>query len=214
MSKKEFVYPALIEEIEEKVRLLHFNPPISEVRESRLSAKETFSLFWIYHVKPVINITKELTLKYAADPYTMWLSAILHDIARLYDKEPHDKVGAEMAYDFLRDNKVSAFYAHKVQSTILTHSCKKYPAITLEQRVLATADAMAHFQRPFYLWYCSVSHEPFEKLLEWYLKKIQHDIDVKISFPDEKKQVLEEYKMLMNWCSWVYDPRAVYPKNP
>ena len=185
---------------EEKVRQIHLNPPIPNLRESTLSAKDTLTMFWDFHIKPVIEIVKNMACKYSADFNALWLAAIFHDIARVHDKQPHDKVGAEMAYDFLRDNGASAFIASPVQAIILTHSCKKYKPESLEQKVLATADAVAHFQYPFYLWYHSISPEPFEKLLEWNLKKINHDFHRKIFFAEERESVRAEYKILKRWC--------------
>lgn len=186
---------------EEKVRQIHLNPPIPKLRESTLSAKDTLTMFWDFHVKPVVEIVKIMACKYGADYNSLWLAAILHDIARAHDKEPHDEVGAEMAYDFLRDNGLSAYHASPVQAIILTHSCKKHKPESLEQKVLATADAVAHFQHPFYLWYHTISPEPFEKLLAWNLKKIERDFRRKIFFKEERELVRGQYETMKQWCT-------------
>jgi HD domain len=186
---------------EEKVRLIHLNPPSANLRESMLPAKDTLTMFWDFHVKPVIEIVKNMAGKYGACYNALWLAAILHDIARVYDKQPHDKIGSEMAYDFLRDSGFSAHIAHFVQAIILTHSCKKYRPDSPEQKILATADATAHFKHPFYLWYHTISPEPFEKLLEWNLRKINHDFHHKILFDEERESVRAEYEILKKWCT-------------
>lgn len=187
--------------IEDKVRLLHYNPSLQTIGESRLPAKETLTMFWNFHVDPVVDIVKRLAGKYGANYWLLWLAAILHDIARVHDQQPHDKIGSEMAYDFLRDNGISAYHASEAQKTILTHSCKKYKPKSLEQKILATADALAHFQHPFYLWYHSISPEPFEKLLEGNLRKINHDFHEKIFFDEERESVRAEYEIMKKWCT-------------
>lgn len=187
--------------LEEKVRQIHFNPPIPKLQESMLSAKDTLIMFWDFHVKPVVEIVKNMACKYSGDFDAVWLAAILHDIARAHDKQPHDKIGSEMAYDFLRDNRFSARISSSVRAIIITHSCKKYKPESLEQKILATADALAHFQHPFYLWYHTISPEPFEKLLVWNLKKINHDFHEKIFFDEERESVRAEYEIMKKWCT-------------
>jgi putative nucleotidyltransferase with HDIG domain len=187
--------------IEGKVKQIHYDPPYPVIGESRLDAKETLTMFWDFHVKPVIEITKKLAPKYKADFIACWLAAILHDIARVYDRQSHDTVGAQMAFDFLRQNGISADDAFSVQTVMVTHSCKKAKPFQLEQKILATADALAHFQHPFYLWYHSISPEPFEKLLEGNLRKINHDFHEKIFFEEERESVRAEYEIMKKWCT-------------
>jgi len=62
---------------------------------------ETLNLFWFLHQKPVINYFKELAKKYNANLEAVWLSAILHNLVRLNDLEPHDEIGLERDYNLL-----------------------------------------------------------------------------------------------------------------
>lgn len=55
--------------------------------------------FWDIHISQVILLAKKLAKKYKADLKVVWLSAILHDLARLNNKEPHDVLGAKTAYN-------------------------------------------------------------------------------------------------------------------
>ncbi len=45
--------------------------------------------------------SKELAKKYSANLEVVWLSAILHDLAKLDNLEPHDEISAERAYNIL-----------------------------------------------------------------------------------------------------------------
>jgi len=163
------------------------------------STKEMFGDFWFIHVKPTIDHSKALAKKYKANTETVWLSAILHDIARLDDKEPHDEIGSEKAHRMLLGEGFSEEIAEKVRNTILTHSCKKHKPKTLEQKILATADALVHFKTPFYLWFSYISNKSFTDNLESGLRKIKKDYNDKIFFKEEKKLIKKEYKILKNW---------------
>lgn len=186
-----------ITKIEEEVRQLHINPVQTSHSFSRLDAQTTFSDFWTFHVKPVIEISKRLAEKYnSAMPNVVWLAAILHDIARLTDQEPHDEIGAEKARVFLEER---GFWGNDVESIILTHRCKKHVPQTLEQKIIATADAMAHFQQPFYLWYSYMSNKSFSQQLRTMLPKLERDYHTKIFFNKEREAVRNQYEVLKSW---------------
>lgn len=190
-----------IEKIEEEVKNLHLNPVQDRHSVSDKKTKEVFSLFWFLHLKPVIDYSKKLAKKYNADMEVVWLSAILHDLARLDDIEPHDEISAERAYNMLLEKGFNKGIAEDVKSTILTHRCRKYTPKTLEQKILATADAVSHFKTPFYLWFSNISNKPFKKQLESDLDKIEKDYHKKIFFENERKLVKKEYEVLKEWCS-------------
>lgn len=187
--------------LQRKVRDLHYNPPINHHSESRISAQETLSQFWEVHILPVIEISKRLALKYGANLPIVWLASVIHDIARVYDLDPHDLRGAKIGYQLVLAEGFERSIARDTAATALPHSCKKWMPKTPEQKILATADALAHFQHPFYLWYHSISPEPFEKLLEWNLRKINHDFHEKIFFKEERESVRAEYEIMKKWCT-------------
>jgi HD superfamily phosphodiesterase len=137
--------------------------------------------------------------KYHANFEVLWLSAILHDIVRIEDVEPHDELGAKKAKLILSEKGFDKKTIDLVCDTILTHSCKKFPPKTLEQKILATADAVAHFTAPFYLWAFKYFAKPFPETTAYALKKIENDYQNKIFFEDEKKLVEKQYLVLKNW---------------
>jgi len=191
-----------IEKIEEKIKNFHLNPIQKNHSMTDKSTKEMYSSFWFLHVKPVIDYSKELAKKYNANIEVVWLSATLHDLVRLDDLEPHDEIGAERAYHMLLEEGFSKEIAEKVKNTILTHRCNKYKPQTLEQKVLATADAVSHFKTPFYLWFSSISAKPFKEQLEDSLQKIERDYNEKIFFEEERESVKKEYEVLKRWLKY------------
>lgn len=188
-----------IQQIEEEIKKLHYNPQIAKHSFSDADTKEFYYSFWDIHVKPVIEYSKQMAEKYKADFEAVWLAAILHDVARLTEEEPHDEIGSEKAYSLLLEKGFNKDLAEKVKNIVLTHRCKKYPPETLEQKIVASADAMAHFLTPFYCWIGKYSSKNFAELLKGNLRKMERDYNQKIFFEDEKKMVEEQYKMLKNW---------------
>lgn len=191
-----------IEKLEEKVKDLHLHPKQNKHSVTKKDMVETFSIFWFLHLKPVIDYSKELAKKYKANLEIVWLSAILHDLARLDDLEPHDEISSERAYDMLLKEGFSKEIAEEVKNTILTHRCREHKPQTLEQKILATADAMSHFKPPFYLWFSAISTKPFKEQLESSLKKIERDYNEKIFFEEERELVKKEYEVLKKWFKY------------
>jgi len=191
-----------IEQLEEEIKTSHYNPQVARYSFSELETKEFFNTFWDIHIKPVIEYSKQMAEKYNADIDAVWLGAILHDIARLTDEEPHDEIGSKIAYEMLIEKSFDKELAEKVRGIILTHRCRKYPPETIEQKIVASADAMAHFIPPFYLWFAKYTSKPLSEMLESNLKKIERDYNEKIFFEDEKKMVEKEYNTMKNWLSY------------
>jgi len=178
-----------IKKIEEEIRLLHLD-----------NAKELNQYFWSYHIKPVVEIAKRMAKKYDADTDTVWLAAILHDIAKLdNDPEPHDEKGAKKAFDMLVERGFKKDLAQKVSDVILTHRCRKFVPESLEQKILASADSISHFEAPFHFWFFRLTDKELNKTLKDSVKKNERDFNEKIFFEEEKEAVRKEYEVLKNW---------------
>ena len=191
-----------IQKLEEEVKVLHFHPKRKSHSMSKKDMAETYRLFWTLHLKPVIDDAKKLAKKYKANLEVVWLSAIFHDLARLDDLEPHDEISSDRAYHILLKNGFSEEIAAEVRKTILTHRCKQYKPKTLEQKILATADAVNHFKTPFYLWFSWISTRSFKEQLESGLKKLERDYYKKIFFKEERGLVKQEYEILKSWFKY------------
>lgn len=188
--------------LEEKIKELYLHPknPQVKLKINQRSKGEVLSAFWRVHVKSVIEISKRLAKKYKVDLEVVWLSAILHDIGQLQALEPHEVIGSERAYEILLREGFSQSIAKSVRATILTHRCNKYRPKTLEQKILATADAMSHFTTPHYIWMSFVSAKPLNELLNNLAGKIKRDYENKIFFDNERKKIKKEYEVLQAWC--------------
>lgn len=191
-----------IEKLEEEIKNLHYNPRIAKHSFSDSDTKEFYNCFWDIHVKPVIEYSKQMAKKYNADLEIVWLGALLHDIARLDDAEPHDEIGSEKAFGILIEKGFSEETAEKTKNVVLRHRCQNYPPETLEQKIVASADAIAHFLPPFYIWVGKYSNKKFYDLIEHDLKKVERDYKNKIFFDDEKKIVEEQYNVLKKWFNF------------
>lgn len=191
-----------IERIERQIRKLHYNPEKSKLGFSDKEAKKFTGLFWDIHVKPVIEYCMNMADKYKADKEVVWLAAILHDIARLDEMEPHDEVGSHKAMRILKSEGFPKDVIKQVGEAILTHRCKRHLPESLEQKVLASADAMAHFIPPFYLWIAKYSNKTFTEDMAKNLAKLERDYGQKIFFKEEKAMVNEHYRVLKDWFNF------------
>lgn len=191
-----------IEKLEEEIKNLHYNPTISKHSFSEADTKEFSNCFWDIHVKPVVEYSKQMATKYSADLEVVWLGALLHDIARLEDAEPHDEIGSEKAFKILIENGFNQDIAEKVKNVVLKHRCRKYPPEALEEKIVASADAMAHFLPPFYFWIGKYSSNNFSEIVGKNNKKIERDYNEKIFFDDEKKMVEKQYLILKDWFNF------------
>jgi putative nucleotidyltransferase with HDIG domain len=188
-----------ISQLEDEIRNLHYNPKQTKHSFSEADTSEFFNTFWDIHVKPVIVYSKQMAEKYKAEIEVVWLGALLHDIARLDDTEPHDEIGSEKAYALLLEKGFDQELAEKVKNVVLKHRCKKYAPESLEEKIVASADAMAHFLPPFYLWIAKYNNKTFAEITEGNLNKIGRDYNEKIFFEDEKKMIEPQYKILKEW---------------
>lgn len=159
---------------------------------------------WLYvnHVLWVAAKSRELAEKYGADADLAEAAALLHDIADATmprKSENHEAESLRIARDLLHelgyDDKHIALI---VDDADKLHSCHEgnKPA-SVEGLVLATADAMAHFQTGFYafaVW--KMGKRDLDDIRAWVLAKLERDFNDKISFDDEHEEVRAAYETL------------------
>ena len=113
---------------------------------------------WLYqhHVFVVANYADQLAKQYGADRELVIAASILHDIADAVMSRFHENHAVEslaMARALLQESRFSnkeIFII--VDDAIAKHSCHDGDQpISLEGKVLATADAMAHLTTDFYI---------------------------------------------------------------
>lgn len=154
---------------------------------------------WQWHILPVIQLSKQMAQTYQADLAVVWLGALLHDIAKLDDIEPHDQIGAERASQILLERGFDQDMVNRVSQVVLTHRCRSHPPLTLEDKIVASADAMSHFVAPFYIWWAYYTDQDLSQLMEQNFKKIERDFTEKIFFDEQRESVRKQYEVLKGW---------------
>lgn len=153
-----------------------------------------------YHIIPVVNISKEMAKKKNADIQVVVIAAYLHDVTKILgDRKTHHISGAQYARKFLEKYKISNEKINLIEECIKNHrGSTDYERKTLEEKIVATADAVSHFQHPltlFYAWYgrrqCSIDDGA-----DGIKNKLQRSWN-KIEFEYVKKELKEKYNYLM-----------------
>ncbi|KKU53418.1 MAG: hypothetical protein UX75_C0039G0005 [Candidatus Moranbacteria bacterium GW2011_GWE2_47_10] len=175
-------------EIEKYVRNIFVESP--QVTDQK--RKKILKNFWENHTKEVIDLSLELAKKYGADREVVHLGALFHDFSLAYDREPHDEVSSHLAYEYLIVNWFNQTVAEKVRDIILKHRCKKFIPETLEEKIVSTADAIAHFIPAFYKGAAEVAREDYAEMIRENIEKLEDEYERKVFFEDEKK-ILKKY---------------------
>jgi len=105
---------------------------------------------WTYHILSVVEYAKLLAKKLDADEEIVEISALLHDYAGIKDRDKyanHHVVGAEEAERILKQFNYPEEKIEKIKYYIYAHRGSKSVKRTIEAECVASADAMAHFDR-------------------------------------------------------------------
>jgi putative nucleotidyltransferase with HDIG domain len=159
---------------------------------------------WLYenHVFWVADKAVEIAESHNVNPEYARAAAMLHDIAdavisrRLEDHEPKS---LEIARDLLKKaDFTDAEIVLIVDDAIRYHSCRGDEKPTSQEGlVLATADAMAHFQTEFFLHaFADAGLNDYAQRKEWAREKIEKDFHKKIFFESERESVRPQYETL------------------
>ncbi|MFA6533587.1 MAG: HD domain-containing protein [Patescibacteria group bacterium] len=157
--------------------------------------------FWFYevHLLGVEKFAKLLLKKLPkADKEIVMLGVWLHDLQRVRGiKGDHSKMGAVEAEKVMRNFQYSGGAIKQVQEIILTHQCDaKLIPKTLEGKILASADAMAHYHNDFYLTLAINGKRDLVDFKKWALEKLDRDYHKKIFFPFARKLIEKRHKVL------------------
>jgi len=146
---------------------------IEKVRKNfyRLCKGKNFS--WVPHVESTVKYALQLAKQFGADEEVVEISAWLHDIRKMRGSgEKHHVYGAKDAAKLLREIGYNPDVIEKVRRCILTHSTdKKYPPKSLEEKILASADALSHFDSFPSMVESAYRHAEPDGVNEWLLEK-------------------------------------------
>jgi uncharacterized protein len=153
-----------------------------------------------YHIRVVVRNALKLAKIYKADEEIIELACWLHDIARARGLEPgeentHHVSGAKKAEEILRNLDYSEDKIKKITRCILTHRGTKndYFPETIEEKIVANADAMAHFESFLNLFSEFVSPDNFEEGVRLVKEKLERDWNKKLTLSEAKMMVKPKY---------------------
>lgn len=159
---------------------------------------------WKNHVPFVAHKAEELATTYGANTDWAVAGAWLHDFGDAFVyrfDEKHEALSEDKAREVLTDAGYSLEESSEViENIIAPHSCKEgfFPQ-TLEGKVLATADALAHLSTDFYVqftWLHIPEGKTYEEFLIWVEEKLDRDFNSKIFFDEVKEQIRPRYEAL------------------
>ncbi len=165
---------------------------VRELYETRLPSRDGWA-DWLYvnHVVIVLEKAKELSGRFNIDNDLAPSAAVLHDIADAvmsrFDVQHEDK-SLEIATKLLSESSFSEQEIQIIVEDILkNHSCRNgnLPR-TVEGKLMATADAVAHLATDFYT-HVREEHlkvKSLEEIQPWVKEKIDRDFHIKIFWPE------------------------------
>jgi len=152
------------------------------------------------HIKLVVKYSKTLAQKLGADEEICELSAWLHDYAAILNKdwiEDHHLHGSKLAGKVLQEFGYPKDKIKKVKHCIFTHrASKKIPRHSLEAKIVASADAMAHFDLVYGLFYLVYRKKKLglETGRKWILAKLERSF--KKLIPEAKELIKPKYQAI------------------
>lgn len=153
---------------------------------------------WKYHLVPVLNYSKKLAVLLGADEEIVELAALLHDIGRIrIGDEDHDVTGAEEAEKILKQFNCPAEKIEAIKHCVRSHRSRTdvLPQ-TLAAKIIANADAMAHFDILPVFFYWRSKKMSFEDTLKWVEDKMERNWNKKITLPEARAMIEEKYRAI------------------
>jgi putative nucleotidyltransferase with HDIG domain len=154
-----------------------------------------------YHINPVVEIAHRMAIDLNADTQIVVIAAYLHDITKMFgERKNHHLIGAEYAGNFLTNYDINDEIIEKIKNCIKKHrGSSEFTRNTIEEKIVATADAVAHIEHPltlFYAWYgqrqCQINEGA-----DGIINKLQRSWN-KIEFEYVKDELKEKYQNLIN----------------
>ena len=180
---------------------------VAEIVEQLYSqASQDFGQWmWKNHVPVVAHKTAELAERFGAEADIAVAGAWLHDFGDVFvhrHAEDHDDISEREAQKVLQQAGYSEEEIAAVMNDVIgPHSCRdgNLPQ-TLEGKVMATADALAHLTTNFYVqfaWKHLPENKDYDQFIDWVTEKLQRDFNDKIFFDEVKDEVRYRYEALV-----------------
>lgn len=162
---------------------------------------------WLYenHIFIVADNAVRLAKRFGGRQDLARAAALLHDLADAKMSrfsEGHDEATLDIAREVMQK---AGFSKQEIEicvdDAVRYHSCHDgHAPSSVEGKVMATADALAHLQTDFYVYalWALGRDKPLEKAKTWALKKIDRDFNNKILFDEIKGECRPDYEHLVN----------------
>jgi uncharacterized protein len=163
-----------------------------------LVKKQAEELDWKYHIPLVKAYALKLAEQLKADKEVVEIAALLHDIGRQrFGPENHEVTGAKETVKVLQELGYDDRLIEKVRHCVEAHRGEgRFKPRTLEAKIIANADAMAHFDTVPLLLRVFGRRMSFEESLDIVYKKIERGWNKKLTLPQAREMVKEKYEAI------------------
>lgn len=156
-----------------------------------------------HHLPFVADKAVALARRFGADPDLARAGALVHDIADINMSrfaDGHDEASLTIGHDLMQQAGFGTEdIALVVDDAVRHHACHGGRAPdSLEGKVLAAADAMAHLQTDFYIfatWFKGRSRT-LEEAKSWTLKKLERDFHDKLQLAGLQDELRVDYELI------------------
>lgn len=178
----------------------HVEELVRELYEAKNTARDEWA-DWLYenHVLVVADKARLLAQTYSVDEDLSVTAALLHDIADAemsrFDSD-HEQRSLEIARGFMEQaGYKSRVVDMVVDDAIRFHSCRNDERPKSDVgKVLASADALAHLETDFYLFFSRIkSDNSLSEVKNLLRNKLDRDYNNKLLFDDEKLRLKPTY---------------------
>ena len=150
-----------------------------------------------YHIVAVMKYARILAELSNANQDVVELAAILHDIGRIrFGGKNHGTTGIPEAEKIMKDHNVPQEIIDEVKHCVESHMSKEIMPRTEIAKIIANADAMAHFDMLPVFFYYRGKKLSFEDTFKRVEEKIEHNWQTKLTIPEAKQMVEEKYKAI------------------
>lgn len=174
---------------------------VEAIYEARNPSRDSWAdQLFEHHVFLVSTKARELAERFGANAELAEAAGMLHDIADAimsrFDPS-HEEKSLYIAHTILAECGFTQENIAIIDDALRFHSCRngKTP-VTMEGKILATADAVIHLTTPFYQRALAVKSQdtPLQEIRDWALPKIERDYHVKILFDEIRDEVSDDYE--------------------
>ncbi len=152
-----------------------------------------------YHFRPMVGYALALADELGGDKEIIELAAWLHDIGSImFGREDHHLTGARVAEEKLKELDYPPEKIELVKNCILHHrGSQKIPGNTVEEKIVADADALSSFDNIGGLFKAAFIYEKLDQ--KEAMRTVREKLENKwnqLSFPAAKEMVHPKYEAM------------------